>query len=131
MCGYPSIGVRTVQEAERTIAQLGPEAVVLVVIDTNVLGTEGADIQHEAHQFFQTWSGQDYSLPVVFLGDVLQKYAILAARLALVPFVTFPVSPHDLMQTVQPLLPDRGQRHLRSPFPQTGLPDWTQRCDSI
>jgi hypothetical protein len=44
-----------------------------------------------------------------FLGNALQKYAILAAHPALVPFVTTPFSPHDLMQTIQQLLPQSCQ----------------------
>lgn len=104
-CGYPSSVAGTRREAEAKLAQLGPEAVALIVIDAGILGEGGVDLQLEARSLLQTWPGQYPGLPVVFLGTALQKYAILAAHLALVPFVTTPFSPHDLMQTIQPLLP--------------------------
>ena len=69
------------------------------------IGEGSADLQVEARYLLQAWPGQYPGLPMVFLGDALQKYAILAARPALVPFVTTPFSPHDLMQAMQPLLP--------------------------
>lgn len=105
-CGYPSIAVGTVQEAEAKLAELGPEAVALIVMDTGVLEEGSADIHLEASRLLQTWSSQYPDLPVVCLGTALQKVAILATQPALVPFVTMPFSPHDLMQTVQPLLPE-------------------------
>jgi hypothetical protein len=103
-CGYPSIVARTLPEAETQLAQLGDEAVALIVIDTDVLGEGGADLQCEARRLLQAWAGQYPSLPVMCLGTVLQKYAILAVHFAPVPFVTLPFSSHGLMQTVQPLL---------------------------
>lgn len=105
-CGYPSIVAGSVQEAEAKLTQLGSAALALIVVDTNVLDDRGVDIQPEACHLLQTWASQYPDLPVVFLGTALQKYAILAAQPALVPFVTMPFSPHDLMQTVRPLLPE-------------------------
>lgn len=121
-CGYPSIVVGTVQEAQAKLAELGPEAVVLIVIDTSVLGEEGTDIQRGARHLLQSWSSQYPGLPVVCLGTPLQKYAILAAQPALVPFMTLPMSPHDLMQTVQPLLP-QGRGLPPISLSQTRTPD--------
>ncbi len=120
-CGYPSIVVGTVPEAEAKLAQLGDQAFALTIIDTGALGEGGTDTQGEARQLLQTWTGRYPRLPVVFIGTALQKYAILAARPALVPFVTIPFSPHDLMQIVQPLLPEVSQRPI-SPI-QTSSPD--------
>ncbi len=104
-CGYPSVVASSVQEAESKLAELGHEGVVLIVIDSDIWGEGGADLQLQARYLLQTWPGQYPGLPVVFLGTALQRYAILAAHPALVPFVTTPFSPHDLMQTLQPLLP--------------------------
>ncbi len=106
-CGYPSIVAATMQEAEDKLAQLGHEAFALVVIDVGVLSEGGADMQREVHRLLQSFTGQCPALPVVFLGTTLQKYAILAAHPTIVPFMTMPFSPHDLMQTIQPLLPKR------------------------
>ena len=114
-CDYPSIVVRTVQAAEAKLAQTGHAGVVLIVIDTTVLGEGSADLQVEARDLLQAWPEQYPGLPMVFLGDALQKYAILAARPALVPFVTTPFSPHDLMQAMQPLLPKSCQPSPMSP----------------
>jgi CheY-like chemotaxis protein len=104
-CGYPSIVVGTVQEAEAKLAQLGHEGFALAVVDTDILGERSADLQLGACYLLETWPVQYPGLPVVFLGTALQRYAILAAHAALVPFVTTPFSPHDLMQTIQPFLP--------------------------
>ncbi|WP_143301648.1 hypothetical protein [Candidatus Entotheonella palauensis] len=104
-CGYPSLVASTVQEAERKLAELGHERFTLIVIDSNILGDGGADLQLQVRYLLQTWPGRYPRLPIVFLGSALQKYAILAAHPALVSFVTTPFSPHDLMQTIQPLLP--------------------------
>ena len=108
-CGCPSIVVGTVHEAEAKLRQFGHEAFELMVIDTGVLGEGGVDLQHQARHLLQTWTEQYSGLPVVFLGTALQKYAVLAAHPVLPPFVTTPFSPHDLMQTVQTLLPDSNQ----------------------
>ena len=108
-CGYPSIMTGTAQEAEVKLAQPTPETWALIVIDVQVLGEIGAGMSSEALQCLRTWSARCPGLPVVYLGDVLQKYALLAAGPALAPFVTLPVSPHVMMQTLQPLLPNGGQ----------------------
>jgi DNA-binding NtrC family response regulator len=115
ICGYPSTVVGTVQEAEAKLAQTGHGGVALIVIDTAILGEGSADLQVEARALLQAWPGQYPGLPVVFLGDALQKYAILAAHPVLVPFVITPFSPHDLMQTMQPLLPQSCQPSPTSP----------------
>jgi DNA-binding NtrC family response regulator len=114
-CDYPSIVVRTVRAAEAKLARPGHAGVVLIVIDTAVLGEGSADLQVGARYLLQAWPAQYPGLPMVFLGDALQKYAILAARPALVPFVTTPFSPHDLMQAMQPLLPKSGPSSPMSP----------------
>jgi len=103
-CGYLAIAVRTVQEAEARLVQHGYEVVTLIVIDSSVLGEGGADLQLEASRLLQNRIGPYSDRPIVFLGTVLQKYAILAAYPTPVPFMTMPFSPHDLMQTVQPFL---------------------------
>ncbi len=116
ICGYPLIMTETVPEAQAKLAQLGSEAWVLIVIDTGVFGEAGTGTQSEVHQLLRTWSVQYLGLPVVCLGNVLQKYTLLADHPACVPFVTLPFSPHDLMQTMQSLLPNGGG--LRPiPFP--------------
>ena len=104
-CGYPSIAAATVQEAEAKLAQLGHSRFALIVIDTSILGEGNSDLQVEAGYLLRTWPGQYPGLPMVFIGTALQKYAILASHAKLVPFVTTPFSPHDLMQMIQPLLP--------------------------
>lgn len=114
-CGYPSSVAGTRREAEVKLAQLGHETVVLIVIDADILGEDGVDLQLEARSLLQTWPGQYPGLPMVFLGTALQKYVILAAHPALVPFVITPFSPHDLMQTIQPLLPPSNPPSPMSP----------------
>jgi DNA-binding NtrC family response regulator len=104
-CGCASIAAASALEAETKLAQLGYGQFALVVIHADVLGEGGADLQMAASHLLQTWAGQYPRLSVMFLGTALQKYAILAARLSLAPFVTAPFSPHDLMQAIQPLLP--------------------------
>ena len=108
-CGYLSIMTETIPEAEARLAQPRPETWALIVIDAEVFGEAGAGLSHEALQRLQTWSAPRPGPSVVYLGDVLQKYALLAARPALVPFVTLPVSPHVMMQTLRPLLPNGGE----------------------
>ena len=104
-CGCRSIAAASAPEAEAELAQLGYDQFALVVIDANVLGEGGVDLQMAASRLLRTWAGHYPGLSVVFLGTALQKYAILAARLSLAPFVTLPFSPHNLMQAIQPLLP--------------------------
>ena len=104
-CGCRSIAAASAPEGEAKLTQLGYDQFALAVIDADVLGEGGADLQLAAGRLLQTWAGQYSGLSVVFLGTALQKYAILAARLSLAPFVTAPFSPHDLMQAIQPLLP--------------------------
>jgi len=116
-CGYPSIATQTMPEAEAKLRQLGYEAFALIVIDTGLLGEASADLQSRARHLLQSWSGQYPGLPVVFLGTALQKYAVFAAHLSHVPFVTRPFGPHDLMQTVQPLLPEDCRLPPRSSMP--------------
>jgi CheY-like chemotaxis protein len=108
-CGYPSIMTETMQEAEAKLVQPRSATWALIVIDAEVFDETGAGLSRGALQRLQTWSAPRPGPPVVYLGDVLQKYALLAARPALVPFVTLPVSPHVLMQTLQPLLPNGGE----------------------
>ena len=117
-CGCPSIAAGSAQEAEAKLAQFGYDQFALVVMDAHVLGDGGADLQMAASRLLQTWAGQYPGLPVVFLGTALQRYAILAARLSLTPFVTAPFSPHDLMQAIQPLLPST---HYLPPTPPSPM----------
>ena len=108
-CGYLSIMTGTMQEAAAKLLQPRPAPWALIVIDAEVFGEASADLAHEALQRLPAWSAPRPGPSVVYLGDVLQKYALLAAGSALVPFVTLPVSPHILMQTLQPLLPNGGE----------------------
>jgi hypothetical protein len=105
-CGNLAIAVRTMQEAEARLVQHGDEVITLMVIDSSVLGEGGAGLQLEASRLLHNRIGLYSGRPMVFLGTVLQKYAIRAAYPAPVPFVTLPCSPHELMQTVQPFLPE-------------------------
>jgi CheY-like chemotaxis protein len=113
-CGCASAAAASAQEAEAKLAQFGYDQFALVVIDADVLGEGGADLQQAASRLLQTGAGRYPGLPMVFLGTTLQKYAILAARLSLAPFVTAPFSPHNLMQALQPLLP-RTRRDAETP----------------
>jgi CheY-like chemotaxis protein len=115
-CGYVSRTAATVREAEAKLLQLGYTRFVLVVIDTGILGERSLDLQMEAGYLLRTWPGQYPGLPIIFLGTAIQKYAILASHAALVPFVITPFSPHDLMQTIQPLLPPSSQPTPVSPL---------------
>jgi len=120
-CGCRSIAAASAREAEAKLAQLGYDRFVLVVLDADVLGEGGADLQMAASRLLQTWAGRYPGLPVVFLGTTLQKYAILAARLSLAPFVTAPFSPHNLMQAIQPLLPQNQRLSPMQPRAMGGI----------
>ena len=108
-CGYLSTMTETAQEAEAQLAQPRDKTWALMVIDAVIFGDVGAGLSSEALQRLQTWSAQRPGLPVVYLGDLIQKYALLFTRPPLRPFVTLPISPHVLMQTIQPLLPNAGE----------------------
>jgi CheY-like chemotaxis protein len=103
-CGYLATTAGTVREAEAELSRLGYQQFALIVIDSDVLGEGALELQFEVSALLRVWPGQYPGLPVVFLGTALQKYAVLAAQPALVPFILIPFSPHDLMQTIQPLL---------------------------
>ena len=107
--GYPSTMTETAQEAEAQLAQPRDTTWALIVIDTFIFGDVGAGLSSEALQCLQTWSARHPGLPLVYLGDVIQKYVLLSTRPPLRPFVTRPISPHVLMQTIQPLLPNAGE----------------------
>ena len=108
MCGMrlPFGCDEALREAQAKLTQLGRGAFARFIIDTDALDQGGAEAQNEARLLSQDWAAQYLDLPVGFLGTVLQKYTILAVYPVLVPFVTAPFSPHDLMQTAQPLFPE-------------------------
>jgi DNA-binding NtrC family response regulator len=105
--GYTPITAVTVAEAETMQAQRGLGSFALVVIDTDVLGEFEPYQVREAHRLLQDWTTKQPDLRFLFIGTVLQKYALLAAYDTIVPFVTKPLGLDELANTVCALLPSQ------------------------
>ena len=103
--GDPIVIVRTLQDAEIAIERWDSATCRLVIIDTAALGRCETEQKHTACRILEDWTTTYPTLPFVFLGTLLQKYALLAIRADIMRFIVKPFRLDDLIDAIEDFCP--------------------------
>lgn len=114
--GNTIVIVSSLQGANTSLERWAPAICRLFIIDTAALGTYEVEQQYRACRLLEGWRTTHPTLPVLFLGTILQKYPILARRANLVRFIVKPVHLDDLVEAIDHLCPRQDLPH-RSVMP--------------
>jgi DNA-binding response OmpR family regulator len=112
--GAKTVIAETGQAAKAIIAQMGLTTFSLIVIDTAALEACELYRQHMACQLLQDWTAEHSDIPLLFIGTVLQKHAILAIRADTVMFLVKPFQLDEVVDAVRALWP--GKKFPPSPL---------------
>ena len=103
--GDATVMVSTLKAAEATLEHWALATCKLVIIDTAVLGMEETEQTRVACHLLEDWTTTYAMLPFLFLGTLLQKYALLAIRADIMRFVVKPFSLEELVDAIENVYP--------------------------
>ena len=103
--GDTTVIVRTIQDAEITTKRWELAMCRLVIIDTDALGMGETEQKHMACRVLEDWTTKYPMLPFLFLGTLLQKYALLTIRADIMQFVVKPFHLDNLVDAIEDVCP--------------------------
>ena len=100
-CGYCAITAATVQEAERTLQNLGVGEIKLVITDVNLTPIQNA---HDGYALYQRWSARYPVLRFILISGDPANQELPAIRSGAVQFLAKPFKIDALFEVVRDVL---------------------------
>lgn len=106
--GDETVMVRTLKDAEAILAHWELTTCKLAIVDTAALDVGEFEQKRATCRLLEDWTTTYPMLPFLFLGTLLQKYALLAIRADIMRFIAKPFCLDVLVEAIEGCYPRQG-----------------------